>query len=84
MNKRGPNIDPWGTLHVIVLVIDFLSLISTYCFLFARYEQNHSLDLPLIPYHSSFFTSILWSMVSNALLKSSSAVAVNFFLLRAE
>ena len=84
MNKRGPNIDPWGTPHVIVLVIDFLSLISTYCFLLARYEQNHSFDLPLIPYHSSFFTSILWSMVSNALLKSSSVVAVNFFSLRAE
>ena len=49
MNKRGPNIDPWGNPHVIVLVIDLLSLISTYCFLFARYEQNHSLDLPLIP-----------------------------------
>ena len=49
MNKRGPNIDPWGTPHVIVLVIDLLSLISTYCFLLPRYKQNHSLDLPLIP-----------------------------------
>ena len=28
MNKRGSNIDPWGTPHVIVLVIDLLSLIQ--------------------------------------------------------
>ena len=49
MNKRGPSIDPCGTPHVIVQVIEFFTFISTYCFLFPRYEQNHSLDLPLIP-----------------------------------
>ena len=49
MNKRGPNIEPWGIPHEIVLAIDFFSLISTYCPLFARYELNHSLELPLIP-----------------------------------
>ena len=49
MNKRGPTIDLSGTPHVIVQVIEFFSFISTYCFLFARYEQNHSSDLPLIP-----------------------------------
>ena len=45
----GPSKEPWGTPHEIGMAIDFFSLITIYCLLFDRYEQNHSLDLPLIP-----------------------------------
>ena len=53
INKRnniGPNTDPWGTPYSQrYMLLEWVSLISTNCFLFSKYDLNHSKASPRIP-----------------------------------
>ena len=66
----GANTDPWGTPHStnskLVLVVESISI---YYFLFERKLFIQLWLLSLIPYSSSFLSTILWSTVSKSFWK---------------
>lgn len=43
-NNKGPKVDPWGTLHVIVLVLEEISQQGTYFLQFLRKDPNQLLS----------------------------------------
>ena len=53
INKRnniGPNTNPWGTPYSQrSMLLEWVSLISMNCFLFDKYDLNHSKASPQIP-----------------------------------
>ena len=69
-NRIGPKMDPCGTPWVTDFKSESVSLIQTYCLRSDRYELNQSFETPRKPYLPSFDKRSLWSMQSNALLKS--------------
>ena len=79
-NNKGPKTDPCGTPNSTFRVSDFSSRHSVYCRRSERYDFMSLFVLPLIPYLSSFSTSELWSIVSNALLRSMKIPRTKFLL----
>ena len=69
-NSIGPKMDPCGTPCVTDFKSESVSLIYTNCLRSDRYELNQSFETPRKPYLQSFDKRSLWSMQSNALLKS--------------
>lgn len=79
-SKRGPKIEPSGTLCVTVLDEDWnlcwvcllLSIwdISINCVLFVSYDWNHLFTEPLIPYESNLTSNLLQLITTCALERS--------------
>ena len=79
-NKRSPGIEPCGTPCVTILNEDWnlwwvcllLSIwdISINCVLFVRYDWNHLLTEPVIPYESNLSSNRTWLITSYALERS--------------
>ena len=62
--KRFANVEPWQTPHLTCSKLSFpVGSISIYCFLFERKRFMQLWLLPLIPYNSSFLSSIVWSTI---------------------
>ena len=73
VKRIGPNTDPWGTPQVNGMLFEFTPLIRTDCFLSERYDLNHWRATSQTPrWDCSLDKRMLWSMVSNAALKSRS------------
>ena len=53
--SKSPNIDPCGTLHVILEVLDAKPLTDTNCLRFAKYDSNHLFANPL--FHNDIICS---------------------------
>ena len=69
----GPNTDPWGTPQVNGMLFEFTPFIRTDRFLPERYDLNHWRSTSQTPrWDCSLNKKMLWSMVSNATLKSRS------------
>ena len=69
----GPNADPWGTPQVNGMLFEFTPFIKTDCFLSERYDLNHCRCTWQKPrWDCSLDKMMLWSMLSNAALKSRS------------
>ena len=64
---RCANVKPWQNPHLTCSKLSFVvGSISIYCFLFERKRFMQLWLLPLIPYNSSFLSSIVWSTISQA------------------
>ena len=73
VKRIGPNTDPWGTPQVNGELFEFTPFIRTDCFLSERYDLNHWRATSRTPrWDCSPDKRMLWSMVSNAALKSRS------------
>ena len=70
MNSSGPSTVPWGTPLSTFSGSDLLPLTMTNCCLLERKLSNHLRIFPEIPMDFSLHNNIVWSTLSNALLKS--------------
>ena len=73
VKRIGPNTEPWGTPQVNGMLFEFTPFIRTDCFLSERYDLNHWRATSQTPrWDCSLDKRMLWSMASNAALKSRS------------
>src|ERR1700755_3459776 len=71
-NRSGASMDPCGTPVFICCVLESISPNFIYCCLPLRYVSNHCKIRPSKPSLFNLVNRISWSIVSNALVKSSS------------
>ncbi len=72
MKSNGPSTEPWGTPYCTCDRYDTSSFTATNWWRSDKYDLNHANALPLMPTKfSSLFKRMLWSIVSNAALRSS-------------
>ncbi len=73
LKSKGPSSGPWGTPYCTCDLYDTSSFNATNWWRSDKYDLNHANALPLMPTMlSSLFKRMLWSIVSNAVLRSSS------------
>ncbi len=71
--SNGPSTEPWGTPYCTCDRYDTSSFTATNWWWSDKYDLNHANALPLMPTKfSCIFKRILWSIVSNAPLRSRS------------
>ncbi len=72
VKSNGPSTEPWGTPYCTCDRYDTSSFTATNWWRSDKYDLNHANALPLMPTKfSSLFKRMLWSIVSNAALRSS-------------
>ncbi len=69
MKSNGPSTEPWGTPYCTCDRYDTSSFTATNWWRSDKYDLNHSTNAN---YFSSLFKRMLWLIVSNAALRSSS------------
>lgn len=70
VNRVGPRQEPCGTLWEIGLNWDIVPFIRTLCCLLVIDNSSHLETSFTTPYYFSFSIKMVWSMVSNAFLRS--------------
>ncbi len=73
VKSDGPSTEPWGTPYCTYDRCDTSSFTATNWWQSDKYDLNHTNALPLMPTKfSSLFWRMLWWIVSNVVLRSSS------------
>ena len=77
-NKKriGPNTAPWGTPDVTGTSVEVVLFTTTFWVWLERKDLIHVQILPLTPYQSSLYKSLLLGTVLNAFAKSSEIKSV--------